>query len=246
MTQAESIEQLEVPLASRKRRVLAIYFDFILFGTVWAVATNWMTPFFGSLWLRLAAFGVLESLLFRNYKSIGLYVLSVYRYPVGGGEVLGVNPAVKHKESWLTMIMASLLLLDGPRAVIRWTQFRPPKPYFGMVPDTSVAILYEVAFGVTEVFVAIAIFKMSRTGFWAALVLAAGIAVSTLMSLDQFSEYAQTYVRRRADYTGRDFDPQMAEAMAPIVTYGTITVAAMLATCVLFYRKRFSNPLQDT
>lgn len=248
MTQDESGEQLTVPYPSRKRRALAIYLDLCVFGSVWTVGTLWLAPVFDSLWVRLIAFALLEALLFPKRWSFGLYALSIYNYPTPDPEVdrWGVAPEVKSKETWLTMIFATLLLLDGPRAMVRWATYEPPRPYFGVVPNDSIAPILEVAYGVIAVFVGVALLKMSRAGLWSALILSTALIVSTVLSWDGYSAYLEVYAQQRAAERDQPFEPRIVQFMLPIVIVGTIMVSALLALLVVAYRKRFTNVLAKT
>jgi len=246
MTQAESVEQLEVPVASRKRRALAIYLDFLLFGALWTLAGYWIGPLIDLRWGKYVVFLVLEILVQRVKYSPGLYILSIYRYGDEHDEFLGVSPEVKSKETWITMILGTVLLIDGPRMLVRWTQIPFSRPYFGIVPDYAVGAILEAAVGAAEVFTAIALLKMSRTGLWAAAILATSMLISTLLSWDLFPQFLETYAQRRAELVGREFDPRMVDFMVPIVAGGTAIVWFLLGLIAVLYRKRLTNDLRST
>lgn len=244
MTQAGTAEQLDVHTASRKRRALAIYLDFLIFGTVWTLTRYWIAPLTDAFWGKVLIFVALEIIAMRLQYSPGLYILSIYRF--GADDVLGVAPAVKSRETLLTMILATMLLIDGPRMMIRWTQFPAARPYFGFMPDYAVGSILEAAIGIAEIFAGIALLKMSREGFWAGLILPVMMIISMLMSINLFPEFLENYARLRAEASGREFRAEQIKIMVPLVVWGTVGAWAVYGGVCLLYRKRLTNPLLQT
>ena len=119
-------------LASRKRRLLAIYVDFVLFSAVYGVAHHFAEELLSGNVYKLLGFALLEACLLLGWKrSVGLHFLSIRRAEEGK---LLVDPAIYQRESWLTIFLGVLLLLDGSKAFVRWTTFAVPRPSFGILP----------------------------------------------------------------------------------------------------------------
>ena len=244
MIQGQPVEHLLAPKASVKRRILAIYIDMLIFDSTWTLGSLWLVQLVDNFFIRLAIFALIESFIFPLRYSPGLYFLSIYRYPSATGSYLGVSPEIKQRESWPTMIMATLLVNDGWKAMVRWTSGYPARPYFGTIPDDMLAPLADITLGVAEVFVAYSIFKLARAGLWVTLAYAVASIVSVALSWDLFPEYVEAYGRHRAEYLRREFEPEIATFMTPALRWGTIAAYALTATVVLIYRKRFTGPMR--
>ena len=76
--------------ASRLRRLLAVYLDFVLFSAPWGRAVWWLSEVFPSIekevfWLRLLFFLALESIVFRFVRtSPGHLLLGMVRIEAPG------------------------------------------------------------------------------------------------------------------------------------------------------------------
>ncbi len=241
MIQGQAAEHPLAPRASIKRRILAIYIDMLIFGSIWTLATLWIVPFLDNLFLRLMAFALVEAFIYPLRYSPGLLFLSIYLYPGESGYYLGVSPEIKRRESWPTMILATLLANDGWKAMIRWTSGYPARPYFGTVLDETLAPLADITLGVAEVYLAYLIFKLARAGLWSTLAYSALLIVSVALSWDLFPEYVEAYGRHRSEYLGREFNPEFAAVMTPAIRWGTIAAYGIAAAVVLLYRKRFTG-----
>ena len=120
--------------ASRKRLLLAVYIDFLFFTALWEPIA-WVVRSQG-IELRwaagLVAFAALDWVVVRFLgTSPGSWALGIVRDTEG--------PSVEHtlrtREAWWTMLLGTLLVLEGSKNLVRWTQGLPPLPIFTSGPD---------------------------------------------------------------------------------------------------------------
>jgi hypothetical protein len=133
--------------ASRKRVLLAIYLDYVFFS---ALLTLFLYLSTGHVelpsWQEFGSFAVLEALLYSVSGSPGQYFLSMNKSkvtisvpgaPPENKELLSIEPRIARHESWLTMILGVLFVLEGSKQLVRWTMWTPPLPLFGLSFDPA-------------------------------------------------------------------------------------------------------------
>lgn len=132
MTSTVSAEPFARPLAvSTARRALAIYLDFLLFSAAFYPGA-WLLESAGmpraSFVARLAIFAAFRLALGRVLKTTpGQWVLGI----VPSSEGPFVDPRIKLREAWWTALAGVLLVLEGSKNLVRWTEGLPPPPIFG-------------------------------------------------------------------------------------------------------------------
>lgn len=52
-----------------------------------------------------------------------------------------VNPNIFERENWLTILLGVLLILEGTKQLVRWTQMVVSQPSFGFFPDDLTQII---------------------------------------------------------------------------------------------------------
>lgn len=107
---------------SRKRQLLALYVDYPVFSAVyqpvaWALRSmapldNWFVALAVFLGLRVAAWAL--KLVMPGQWALGIH----------GGQVATVEPHILQRERWWTATVGTLLVLEGSKNVVRWTQGR--------------------------------------------------------------------------------------------------------------------------
>ena len=104
-------------LASKKRRLLSLYIDFLLFMTLWGILSYYLAPD-GNMpfWLPYIAFVVARTLLTKFYGSIGDSFLSIDR------DSFCVDDDIYRRENWLSILLGLLFILEGTKQLVRWTQ----------------------------------------------------------------------------------------------------------------------------
>ncbi len=144
--------------ASRKRRLLAAYVDLLLFLIVWSLA-NFIVAGHAHFVGGVIVFVVIRLLIWKLQVTPGLYFLSISRDGVVDGEIY-------ERESWLTMLLGTVFVLEGSKLLVNWTQGIVPEPFFGAIPGDTAQVTIDMLTGVLLVFVGFLFFKVRRLGFW--------------------------------------------------------------------------------
>ncbi len=248
------------PAASRWRLLLAAYVDYLLFGAVWALVV-WVAPRVlpgferEPLWVKLAIFAAVELFLLRVLRwSPGQRLLGILprrraaadRSDATAGEETGfvVEPRILASERWWTILIGVLLVLDASKALVRWTQFTPPAPWFGTVPTFAVAAVAAVGVGMVELWIAVGVLRLRRQVVFPAVALYGALAISALLSWRLWPQWAARYVEARRAFQGvpvRDGEVELMQAVAPLVSLGA-PIIWLLAVFAVWLRLRRRPP----
>lgn len=184
-----------VPEPSRKRRLLALYIDFLVFTAVyqpieWMIhstepAPNWV--------IALAIFAVLRLIAW------------VLRLVLPGDWALGIQsqPAMvldqDHRERWWTMAAGTLLVLEGSKNLVRWTEGLPAEPLLGVATTQWMATLAISALGALNVLAGLLILRTRWTGAAIGVGVLSAELLAAVVHREGFREWAaQAVVARRA------------------------------------------------
>jgi hypothetical protein len=220
-----SASEVLVPV-SRRRLLLAIYLDFVVFSALWGLLDHYL--FRGPEgWRSLSGpakfttFLLLELLLHKTVRwSPGRWLLSIV--PMGGTPVLdgpeeprrfGVPATILARENWLTLLAGTLLLLDGAKGVVRWTMFTPPAPFFGWIPGAAVWPWIAVADGMIECAIAYLFFRLRPAAVAVGIPYLGLTLASIVTSWDLWDAWVADYVVRRRAYQGLPVRPDEIEKM---------------------------------
>ncbi len=224
--------------ASRKRRLLAVYIDYLLFAAIVA-PVQWIAQSRGVHlhWaFVIIAFGMLESLLIKRFEtSAGYWALGIVRR----GDIPVVEPAIKRAERWWTMLLGVGLILEGAKQIVRWTEGLPPLPIFESGPD-EVAFLVVSALGAGNIGAGLAILRCRLTGVLVGVLVFVLEGFAFALSWARIDEWLVARLSMRRELRGRG--PVTAEEVADFQSIFYVTLAAgMLATVValLFTYLRF-------
>lgn len=231
--------------ASRKRLLLAVYLDFILFSAVIGLLDYFFIPEGTPFYAKFAVFLVIEALLMAKFQTFGKWCLGVYRFrdpssQLEGQNVLFVRRDVKSQETFLTIFVGVLLLLDGLKGVVRWTEEFVPFPFFGFEMSLGLYITYEIVFGLLFVFAGIYVLKLTQKGWWLAVAL-----LSFNLSLAVFQgETLTTYFKakqeiRRQNRGQPPGDPRV-EQMAKFIPIFVYAFYAIPLGILVVQRKKFT------
>lgn len=248
-------------LASRKRLLLALYIDYLIVGSFWAIiqfVVGQVVPTIGALpgWGKWLLFAVLELSVVRwKTPSLGAAVLSMRLFEYRATDEVGrldkgrpwfVDARVKRHETWVSMLIALLFVSDGVKAAVRWTMWNPPQPLFGVLADPMMSTIAYVTVGAFEVWVGYLIFTLNRKAFALALVYLGAQAVSIVMSWKLWAPFFAEMIERREAYlgTGRAAERVgVAQAIMPEALLVAIALLAILLTIQLFkYRNLSTRP----
>ena len=235
--------------ASKKRFVLAVYLDLLIFNTVvgllpLALPESLSWPAGNTFFRNLVAFGLLEVLLQRFVRwSPGNYLLAIRHrvVPAQTGEGSEdapaprlravVDPDTKRRESWLTLLTGTLLLLEGSKGLVRWSLGTPPAPWFGGMTPEEVWPMVAMTTGAIEWVVAVGIFRL-RTSAAALGTVYFGISlVSVIQSWHLWPVWAAESLTRRRALQGFELRPgeiELVQEIAPHLALGGVVLFLVL------------------
>lgn len=173
--------------ASRKRRLLAIYIDFVLFSSVLILFEGLLLYLFDSVaslvwWQKLIFFSLIELPLLRFVRwSPGHWLLGIRVLegpgPVGerhlrdGERLAVVDPALEARESAWTMALGTLLLIEGSKALSRWVGGEPSILMGALGLPALWTGALSLLSGALFIFVGGAVLRLHRNAIWGILVL---------------------------------------------------------------------------
>ncbi|MET0340689.1 MAG: hypothetical protein ABW252_06790 [Polyangiales bacterium] len=168
---------------SRKRLLLAIYVDLLLFTTVsqlasWLVAQRAFSP---SLPVAAFAFAAIELGILRVGGSPGTWSLGIVRHE----GVRAVLPAWPRRERWWTVLVGVLALLSGAKEATRWTVGLPPPPFMGLTLSWDQAAAVITTSGIVSILAGVGVL---RTHARAALL---GLAINLVTTTSWVASSAQ-------------------------------------------------------
>jgi hypothetical protein len=221
------VVEARVP-ASRKRVILAIYLDFILFSLPWALVEyalhtrpEWRalsTP------VKFVTFALLELLLHRVIDwSPGRWLLSM--------NANGVDAGVKSRESWITLLAGVVILLEGTKQLVRWSMWTPSGPWFGTMMDPDLWPLFSTASGLILCAIAYLFFRLHPAAPLAGVAFFGTMLASAVMSAPLWKEWLAESITRRRAYQGLPVRPgeiEQMQSMAPGVVYAGIAFYLLL------------------
>ena len=235
--------------ASRRRLLLAAYLDFCLFGAVWGVVLHFAPRPFDQPFLDFVAFIPLELLLFHTGRSPGQRMLGVRRVdpethadpgaPQRSRSVHLVDPTILTHERWFTIALGVLLVNDGSKGLVRWTQWHVPEPWFGVVHGPAADVALRVAFGVTTIACAWGVLQLRRWALPAMLTLIVAMGASVALGWGMWDDWAARETAARSAWQGRALDPARVQAMQSIVPELLVVWLAGLLAATLLAARRF-------
>jgi hypothetical protein len=114
---------------SRGRILLALYIDFLVFTAVYRPVV-WAIDSAGgetSTLMAVAIFAVLRG----GAWALRLVLPGEWALGIRSGPPRAVDPYLRHRERWWTIVAGTLLVLEGSKNLVRWTQALPVQPLLG-------------------------------------------------------------------------------------------------------------------
>ncbi len=162
--------------ATPKRTLLAWYLDFLfysVFATLLSYSASWA---FGAGWVaQIVGFGLIRSAVGHFIETPGMMLLGIRLD--GTRDVM----AFQH-ESWLTMLIATVFILDGAKRAVRWTEYARALPDFGVIPDETGQMILSLVWGTAMITAGCLILRMRASGLWLGLAVAIAALVSVMWS----------------------------------------------------------------
>lgn len=243
--------------ASRKRRALAAYLDFVLFSVPWTFVHIGLADLFPwldriEMPLRILAYTVFEVILLKAVRwSPGNRLLGITlvdpRYspaPIEPGRPRAVALAdarIVNGESVLSVLAGVWLLLDGCKGMVRWTMWTPPLPFFGVSLDTATSAAAMLAFGAVEIWIATRVLALRRGAFAAGLLYSAFSFLFVAASWNLWDGWAAEQVARRRAWQGIAVRPGEIETIQGFVPEVLLIGPALQALAFLMIRRRLAH-----
>jgi hypothetical protein len=241
--------------ATRKRRLLALYLDFVVFSVPWSLLQEFVlsaSPELRNLSLlfQFATFTIIEVVFhFVFHWSPGEWLLSIrqlqYRATPDAPPIRAafVNTSVIARESWFTLFAATLLLLDGSKGMVRWAMWIPPPPYFGTTVSDSLWPFVAITDGVVQWAVAYLLFRANPVVLFVGGAYLTTLLVSAVLSWPLWPAWAAEYVRRRREYQGLEIRPaeiEQAQSFGAELAVGGVVLylIGVMVAGVLLMRRR--------
>jgi len=221
--------------ASRGRKILSWYVDYLFFAAAWTLLTYVTGELLrvGDFLLSLVAFFILRAIVGRFASTPGCMLLSI-------DDAGDVDPDIRSRESWLTMLLGVLFLLSGTKLLVRWTQIDAVWPYFGLVPEPAPHIAISVVFGVVTVAAGAMILKLMRAGQLLGIGVSAVHIVSAILSWPLWDGLVEKQVHARRALQGvpvRDGEVAFMQALFP---EALIALSVFFIVLLLIPYRRFA------
>ena len=164
--------------------------------------------------------------------SPGRYFLSI-------GRDLFVDADIYNRETWLTMLLGAVFVLEGSKLLVNWTQGVVSEPFFGLLPGETAQVTIDMLSGILLVVVGILYFKLRSLGFWLALTAMVASLASIAISWSLWSEVIPTIVSARRAAQGRVPTEGELQFMQTFLLSGTVALLLCVLVGVLLTYGRF-------
>ena len=231
------------PLASRRRRLLAIYLDYLILGPVfhlafWAIERSVPAIRSMELPIRLAGFAIIEWVLVDRFKwSPGNYALGIRLRPLSPLETPIepgatrfapiVDPRLLAHERWWTLLAGVLFVLDGAKVMVRWTEWARPMPFFGAALEPATSAPIQVVVGAIEFAIGIGVLRLHPLAPPAGIAFHLLLAASTIMSWSLLGDWIAIDLAGRRAAQGRMVRPEEIRNMQAVFPLLAIAVNAI-------------------
>ena len=224
--------------ASKKRLFLSWYIDFLFFMTLWGLLSYFLgleatIPF----WVPYLLFVVIRAISGKFIGSIGYLFLGINK------ETKTVNPNIFNRENWLTVLLGVLLILEGTKQLVRWTQMFVPQPIFGFFPDDTTQIIIHVALGVSSILAGYWFLRLNIKGFYLAVSVAMANIASDVLSWSLWDPVVEKMVLARRELQKIPVRDGEIEFMQLLFPEGMILAAGLAVIAMLFTFKRFNRAI---
>jgi hypothetical protein len=222
--------------ASKKRLFLSWYIDFLFFMTLWGLLSYFLgvetsIPF----WVPYLLFIAIRAISGKFIGSIGYLFLGINK------ETKTVNPNTYNRENWLTILMGVLLILEGTKQLVRWTQMFVSHPIFGFFPDDTAQIIIRVLLGASSILAGYWFLRLNIKGFYLAVSVAIVNIVSDALSWSLWDPVVEKMVLARRELQGLPVRDGEIEFMQSLFPEGMLLAATLSVIAMLFTYKRFTN-----
>ncbi|NJA07567.1 hypothetical protein HC024_17795 [Methylococcaceae bacterium WWC4] len=222
--------------ASKKRLLLSWYIDFLFFMTLWELLAYYLglgasIPF----WVSYLLFVVMRAISRKFIGSIGYLFLGI------DNETKLVNKNIYDGENWLTIVLGVLLILEGTKRLVRWTQVFVSQPIFGFIPDDTTQIIIHVLLGGSSILAGYWFLRLNIKGFYLAVSVAIVNIASDALSWSLWDPIVEKMVIARREFQGLPVRDGEIEFMQSLFPESMLLAATLAVIAMLFTYKRFAN-----
>ena len=230
------MEENNINQASKKRLLLSWYIDFLFFMTLWGLLSFFVkleesVPF----WAPYAAFLVIRAATTKYIGSIGYSFLSIDK------NGLSVSDNILRKENWLSILLGVLLILEGTKQLVRWTQMFVSQPAFGFFPDEATQIVIHLAFGALSILAGYWFLKLDIRGLFAGIGVALINLVSDGLSWNLWDPVVEQMVLKRREVQGLPVREGEVEMMQSLMPEGIVVIAIVSIIAIAITYPKFRN-----
>ena len=216
--------------SSRRRQLLAIYLDYLIFTALyqpvaWAIrstvpADHWL--------LALAVFAGLRSLAAwaLNLTTPGEWALGIHHR-----QVALVEPRIRKRERWWTATAGVLLVLEGSKNLVRWTEGLPVAPLLGLSSPPWLATIAIMILGGLNVVAGLLVLRTRSIGAAIGSAVLGLEALAAMIHRDDFREWASQAVSARRALQGL---PVREGEIAMMQTITSTVLPAVLAVGIVW------------
>jgi hypothetical protein len=210
---------------SRKRHLLALYIDYLVFTAVyqpvaWALRSmapvdNWVVALAVFLGLRGVAWAL--KLVMPGQWALG----------IRAGEVATVEPYILERERWWTATAGTLLVLEGSKNVVRWTQGLPVEPLLGLASPEWMATTAITILGGLNVAAGLLVLRARSAGAVIGIGVLGAEALAAMIYREDFRQWAGQAVVARRELQGlpvREGEVEMMQSLTATVLPAVVTV----------------------
>lgn len=221
---------------SKKRLLLSWYIDFLFFMTLWGLLSYFLNldanlPF----WVPYIIFFIIRALAGKYIGSIGYIFLGIDK------ETKTVHSDIFESESWLTILLGVLFILEGTKQLVRWTQLFVSQPAFGFFPDETTQVLIHIIFGASSIIAGYWFLKLDIKGLYLGIVTALIHIISDALSWQLWDPVAEKMAIARRELQGIPVREGEIEFMQTLLPEGLLVAATIAIIAMLFTFKKFKN-----
>jgi hypothetical protein len=203
---------------SRKRQLLALYVDYLTFTAVyqpiaWAIRSTAAMD----IWLLgLAVFVCLRGVAWILKVALpGQWALGIKTGPASM-----VDPRILERERWWTATAGALLVLEGSKNLVRWTQGLPIEPLLVLAAPPWMATAAITILGGLNVAAGLLILRTHVAGAVIGIGVLGTEVLATLIHREDFREWAGQAVVARRGLQGlpvRDGEVEMMQQLTATI-----------------------------
>ena len=234
--------------ASRKRIHFCLYLDYLVLSPFITLGLYSSTGQFEiPTWQELIALVIYEAILYHVTDSPGFRLLSMRKagrsmHPEGqlpvAVDTLLVDSQIYFHEHWQTMLIGLLFVAEGSKQMVRWAMWIPPLPLFGIATNEASFAVYSMVLGGLLMYTGYMFLRLKRVGFWLGIGIAASIAVSTVLSWNQWDSIAQELLIRRRSFQGLPIRSGEVEFLQAILPEALVAFLFLTIAILFFVRKK--------